>query len=127
MRYETQKLVDAWKEHGSIIVGVDFDDTIFPLTPNDYITNRCSIVQDLLIALLDLDSIILCLYTVSDNQSIQYKRTLMDLWKISPHKINNSPVSLGNGDKPFFNILLDDKAGLNETIEILQEFLTYIE
>ena len=120
MRYETIKLLEVYKEHNKIIAGVDFDDTIFPLTHEPYIINRCNEVVDLLIELKDILTI--CLYTVADDQSLEYKKSIMTMLKIKPAYINESPVKLGNGAKPFFNILLDDKAGLNETIEILIEF-----
>jgi len=124
MRYETEKLLEVLEFHNTIIVGVDFDDTIFPLSTNNYIIERCSKVVELIKSLKDV--ITICLYTVADNQSIAYKKQLMKEWEIPAAYVNESPVTLGNGAKPYFNILLDDKAGLNETIEILTEFKNYL-
>lgn len=120
MKYETEKLLEVLEFHNTIIVGVDFDDTIFPLSNNNYIIERCVKVVELIKSLKD--KITICLYTVADNQTITYKTALMRGWGISPAYVNESPIKLGNGDKPYFNILLDDKAGLNEVIEILTEF-----
>lgn len=120
MKYETEKLLEVLGYHNTIIVGLDFDDTIFPLSNNEGIKKRCEKVKDLIYSVKD--KITLCLYTVADEQSLLYKKKLMELWEIPPAYINKSPVKLGDGTKPYFNILLDDKAGLNEAIEILTEF-----
>lgn len=113
-----EKLLNAFDAHGKIIVGVDFDDTIFALDKR--YTLLCAEVRALLKAVKP-DAVI-CLYTVADNQSLQYKLELMKLWGIEPDFINESPVKLGNGVKPFFNILLDDKAGLVEAYNLLLKF-----
>jgi hypothetical protein len=121
MRYETEKLIRTFSEHRKIIIGLDFDDTIFPLTISEYIEERCARVQSL-IKSFKKEDIVLCIYTVSDNSSLKYKEFILHSLDINFDYVNRSPVIIGNGDKPFFNILLDDKAGLNESIEILTEF-----
>lgn len=125
MKYETQKLINTFNEHGFLLVGVDFDDTVFPYTDNKYIEDRCAEVRD---ALLDVRKhIVLCLYTVSDQQTMKYKMFIMRQWGLDPDYINESKVSPFKGSqKPFFNLLLDDKAGLNESLEILKEFTNHI-
>lgn len=115
---EVEKLLNVYRTHGKIIVGLDFDDTIFPL--DDSQEEICRRVRTLIELLKD--HITICLYTVADNQAIKYKLALMKFWDISPDFINESPIKLGNGDKPYFNILLDDKAGLPYTYELLREF-----
>ena len=125
MKYETQKLVNIHKEHGYILVGCDFDDTVFPFTNNKYIEDRCKVVRDLLRSIKN--DIVLCLYTVADEQSMKYKNHIMRQWDLEPAYINESKISPWKGSqKPFFNIMLDDKAGLNEAIEILTEFKDYL-
>ena len=121
MRYETQKLINIYNEHGAIIVGCDFDDTVYPFSNNKFIEDRCEVVKALLIELRD--HIKICLYTVSDPETLQYKSHIMRLYGLDPDFINDSPVGPWKDSKKlFFNILLDDKAGLNEAIEILTEF-----
>lgn len=112
------RLLKLYREHGKIIVGVDFDDTIFPF--NDWCDeDNCANLRGLLRNLKG--SIILCLYTSSDSREIKYKLALMQEWGITPDYINSSPVKFDSG-KPYFNILLDDKAGLNEATQILNQF-----
>ena len=121
MRYETETLIKIYEEHNSIIIGVDFDDTIFAFNEIEYIENRCKRVVELLLSLKM--NITICLFSVADEQSLIYKTHIMELYGIKPQYINESPVKKwGECNKPYFNILLDDKAGLNEAIEILTEF-----
>ena len=119
MLEEVKKLISIFKQHGAIIIGVDFDDTIFPL--NDKYINRCKAIRATLEEAKVCSKI--CLYTVADEQSLKYKIELMKLWGIPPDYVNESPIKLGDGSKPFFNILLDDKAGLNEAHNILKQFI----
>lgn len=120
MKKEIEKLIKIYKEHGKIIVGVDFDDTLFTFDKNNK-----QLHENVRKLLLDIKSkIILCLFTVADKQSLTYKEYIMEhCWDIKPHYINESPVKKwGNSVKPYFNILLDDKAGLPYTYNILNEF-----
>lgn len=120
MERELEKLISVYKEHKQIIVGLDFDGTIFPFEESDI--EICERVKKLIKDLHLRGKIVICLYTVADIQSIKYKIELMKLWGITPNYINESPIKLGNGDKPYFNILLDDKAGLPYTYDLLREF-----
>lgn len=65
----------------------------------------------------------LCLYSVADEQSLVYKEHIMYLYGIPVNYINSSPLDERyNSRKPYFNVQLDDKAGLNETIYTLEVF-----
>lgn len=124
------KLVTAHEQHGSLIVGVDFDDTIFPFSKNEETVKRCRSVVNLLLSLKTQlgDNLILCLYSVADEQSLVYKEHIMDLYGLKPAYINEGPLDFKWGSKkPFFNILLDDKTGLNDSIKTLRNFLNIIQ
>lgn len=113
------RLVSVYKEHGTIIVGVDFDDTIFPY--NDYTSkSECALLRRVLKSLKP--HITICLYTVADEASLKYKVALMEEWGISPDYINESPLKMPS-IKPYFNILLDDKAGLEQTTKTMKGLL----
>lgn len=122
----TDKLLKAYQEHGKIIVGVDFDDTIYPFSDDLSEEDRkhCEFRIELLKRLKK--NITICLYTCSDEASLKYKISLMKEWGISPDYVNESPVVIGNGAKPYFNLLLDDKAGLEEATRRLVEFKNLI-
>lgn len=118
-------LLKAYDEHANVIVGVDFDDTIFPFSGGEDNKNRCDSVVNLLIKLKD--DITICLFSVADKQSLIYKAHIMDLYDIKPDYVNESPVKKwGDCTKPYFNIQLDDKAGLNESLEVLEQFYKQI-
>jgi hypothetical protein len=121
MRYEVDKLLNVFDAHGSIIVGLDFDDTVFPLTNSEYVVKRCEKVRDLINS-FQPSHLVVCLYTVSDFSALEYKKSILNFYHINYSYVNKSPIKMGDGSKPFFNILLDDKAGLNESIEILTDF-----
>ena len=124
MSYELKKLLAAEKKYGKIVVGVDFDDTIFPLDDNQYNVDRCFAVRRLLTGLIAQDRAVLCLWTVAEDWSMMYKKHIITQYGLKMDYFNESPIVHGkNIRKPHFNILLDDKAGLNETIKILEEFI----
>ena len=114
-------LMKVYEEHKQIIVGVDFDDTVFPL--NEEFSDRCYEVRNLLRALKNGGKIVICLWTIANEQEMKYKVEIMKLWGIQPNYINESPVEFGVGvKKPYFNLLLDDKAGLLYTKDLLEQF-----
>jgi hypothetical protein len=45
---------------------------------------------------------------------------------LTPDYINESPIKYDDTVKPYFNLLLDDKAGLNEAFDRLIGFNEYI-
>ena len=121
MNYELQKLLDAEKKYGKIVIGLDFDDTIFPLEEDSYVIDRCKLVRETILKIQDRADI--CLWTVAADWSIKYKIYITKSFGIHVDYVNESPIEFGvEIRKPHFNILLDDKAGLNETIKLLQEF-----
>jgi len=121
MNYDLKKLLDAEKKYGKIIVGLDFDNTIFPLEDDPYVIERCQIVRETIKSIQDRAQI--CLWTVAADWSIRYKIHITENYGINVDYINESPIDFGAEiRKPHFNILLDDKAGLNETIETLKAF-----
>ena len=118
-----EQLLAVYEKHGKIIVGVDFDDTVFPFNKNEANAKRCNEVVKLLKKLKDRGMAIICLFSVADAQSLVYKEHIMDLYGIKPDYINESPMqNWGKCTKPYFNIQLDDKAGLNATLATITEF-----
>tara|TARA_R110000772_G_scaffold54130_1_gene123558 strand:- start:71023 stop:71421 length:399 start_codon:yes stop_codon:yes gene_type:complete len=114
-----KKLLEAYDKHGHLIIGVDFDNTIYPLDKKR--EEICHSVRELLKECKEHSK--LCLYTVADENSLRYKATIMGLWGIPPDYINESPIQKwGYCVKPYFNILLDDKAGLTEAFNLLKQF-----
>ena len=118
------QLISVYEKHGKIIIGLDFDDTIFPFNKSVANINRCNDVVETVKAIKE--AAIICLWSVADAQTLVYKAHIMELYGIKPDYVNESPVvKWGPCNKPYFNIQLDDKAGLNETLETLTNFIHY--
>lgn len=104
-----------YEEHKNIILGLDFDNTIFAL--DDSYKEVCTKVMDKLLDLKSKYALVICLFTVTDEQSLKYKLEILKSHGIGPHYINESPVKPhGDCKKPYFNLYLDDKAGLESAL-----------
>lgn len=116
------KLVAQWKLHGKLIVAFDFDDTVFPYST----VHKTPVIRRTIKALQDAKNQghTLVLFTCRDSQ--EDTRMYCDINGIGYDYFNESPVPTGNG-KIFYNVFLDDKCGLRETVTELQIALHEIE
>jgi len=112
------RLVKEWKEHGKIIVAVDFDDTISqwnldPFDPTDVI--------DVLNVAKETGAYIV-IFTACRPDRYDEIKTYCDSVGLEIDTINKTPISLpyGNDSKIYANIFIDDRAGLNESLNILE-------
>lgn len=104
---------DAAKHDGKLIIAYDFDNTVYDIHGKGYTFTYVA-------ALLERASkhTLIC-YTASDDE--EFVRGYLMRNKIPFDMINASPV--GNGKKLYYNILLDDRAGLDSACRILHNFL----
>lgn len=114
-----KRLISEYERYKTLIVGFDFDNTVFDYHENggDY-----SEVIDLLRKCKKLN-FILCLFTVGDRLDWKYK--VCSRLGITPDYINESPIKFEGGGKPYFNILLDDRAGLESAYNTLKQIVEY--
>lgn len=116
------RLCKEVNKYGKLIIGFDFDNTIF-----DYHNNGGNYSE--VISLLQEcknQGHVLCLYTSeSDSKKLEWKIDYCKHFNIEPNYVNESPV-LREASKPFFNILLDDRAGLEESYMILKKVVKYV-
>lgn len=121
--YCESRLLAEIDKYGKLVIGFDFDNTIF-----DYHNNGGNYSQ--VISLLQRckkAGHTLCLYTSeSDPAKLHWKVEYCRNFKIEPDYINTSPI-LPESPKPFFSILLDDRAGLEESYKILKNVIDYVE
>lgn len=100
--------------HGGLIVALDFDNTIY-----DY--HEIGDTYPKLIALMqwikEKTDFKILLFTAREEQMLTDAIDYCIAHGFKPDYINDSPVL--NTRKPFYNILLDDRAGLQEAYEIL--------
>ena len=115
-----ERLLQEYRKYKTLIVGFDFDNTIFDFHQNggDY-----SEVIELLRECRRL-RFNLCLFTIEDRMDWKYKECCK--LGIKPDYVNESPVVFENGgNKPYFNIFLDDRAGLESAYRILKQVVEY--
>lgn len=118
------RLVEEWKQHGKIIIGVDFDDTISPwrMHREDDIANLG--ISRILSAAHYTGAYIVCFTACNVDRYDEIKNRFKTL-HLPLDSINTTPIDLpyGNNTKIYANIFLDDRAGLYESLKILETAL----
>ena len=117
------RLTREWIKHGTIIVGVDFDDTIYDCHHNGFQFPYITYV----LRTAKAAGVTLCVWTANPD-----KELVDDVWKgmkITYDYYNDSPILLHPYQvKPYFNLLLDDRAGLGAALATLNRaMLAYSE
>lgn len=117
----TMRLLDDYKKHGNLIVAFDFDNTIY-----DYHDTGASFscVENLLRECSEL-GFTMILFTANENkEKLDFCKLFCSQCGIRIDYINESPVM--NTRKPYYNILLDDRAGLEEAYKTLRYLVEII-
>ena len=115
------RLIEEYEKYHNLIIGFDFDNTICGLN-NEIVSKVILLLQE-----CKKLGFTLCLYTISTSDEwLAWKVKYCEYFGISPDYVNDSPVLRGDR-KPFFNILLDDRAGLNEACRYLKNVVNYIQ
>lgn len=111
----TEKLLKIIKKHKTLVIGVDYDNTI-----QDY--NSKYFYEDIvdLVKLAKSKGHIICIWTANTQPTIV--KMMLAYQGIPYDYFNNSPI-MNSSRKPHFNILLDDVAGLNEAYHTLNHVL----
>lgn len=120
-RIETyvNRLVEEWKQHGKIIISVDYDDTLYPwkLGNNSDINRTIRLVQEAYNT-----GAYVVIFTASEPERHQEIQDHCEKIRLPINSINKNPISLpyGNNGKIYYNINLCDRSGLNEALDILE-------
>lgn len=115
------RLVEEYDKHKKLVIGFDFDNTIFDVHNKGY---DVSYVIKLLKQAKEL-GFILCLHTAELRDDwLEWKVKYCEHYGIKPDYVNESPLLPGT-KKPFFNLLIDDRAGLNEACNLLNNIIAY--
>ena len=117
--YRLKKIIRNYESHNNIVVGVDFDFTLV-----DAVTNET--YQDIVQILKrgQRKEVIYCVWTANDNDAyVKFKWIEAGL---EFQYYNESPINQCSR-KPHFNILLDDSAGLKESLDLFVSFLDYLD
>lgn len=122
-KYLLNRLKCEYHKYKKLVIGFDFDNTIFD------VHNEGIDCSDIISLLQEAKKIgfILCLYTAELRSDwLDWKVKYCEHFGIKPDYVNESPLLQGT-DKPFFNLLLDDRAGLQSAFSILQKVIKYAE
>jgi hypothetical protein len=108
------RLMKEWDAHDGLVIGVDFDDTI-----NDYHGQGFTFPRTILaIQQAQYLGCTICSWTANDQTDIQEAYKALGI-TIDHH--NSSPIDIGKkSPKPYFNLLLDDRAGLGSALTALE-------
>lgn len=114
------RLFTEWKQHGKIIISVDYDDTVFNYSLNNHIR------QEKVISSLKEAKKIGCyivIFTASANSRHDEIRKHCKSIGLEIDCINTNPIPLpyGNEGKIYYNINLCDRSGLKESLKILNK------
>ena len=112
-----KRLLEEYHKYGKLIVAFDFDNTIYDYHNNggDY-----SEVISLLRKCAALSFKLILFTTEEDDEKLQWKvETCAELLNTKEILVNKSNL-FPHAVKPYYNILLDDRAGLEESYEILK-------
>ncbi len=112
----TIRLFNDYEKHGNLIVAFDFDNTIF-----NYHGTADRTFFDVIHLLQECSALgfTMVLFTANeDDEKLNFCRTYCRNMEIRIDYVNESPVM--NTRKPYYNILLDDRAGLEEAYGILK-------
>ena len=108
------RLLNEWKKHNSIIIGVDFDGTMYDCHRENF-SFPCLIQTIKRAQSLGAK---LCVWTANADKEL-VERTWNELG-LAYDYYNESPVKIhDNQIKPYFNLLLDDRAGLGSALHVL--------
>lgn len=120
-----KRLYEEYKTHGKLIVALDFDDTIFDFHNAghyyDCVKTTIKRCQKL--------GFYVVLFTGTAKEKWPSQLEYLDKKGIHVTCVNQNPIPLpfGNDGKIYYNILLDDRAGLGQSLKILNEVLNRIE
>lgn len=107
--------------HKKLVIGFDFDNTIFD------VHNRGGDYSQVIKVLQECKKLgwTLCLYTAELREDwLKWKVDYCKHFGIEPDYVNESPL-IKRTKKPFFNLLLDDRAGLEEAYTLLVNVIDY--
>lgn len=114
-----ERLIREWLLHGKIVVACDFDDTIFPWGDVDPKLLRRAIN---IVILAQSVGIYLTIWSACAPARFDEIREWCHRAKIHVDSINENPIPLpyGNHRKMYYNHLLDDRAGLEQALDMLE-------
>jgi hypothetical protein len=114
------KLKDVYDTHGNIILAVDFDDTIYDWKSVDL---SCDYVIDLVKRCQEKLNAKVMLFTCRIDHHLDFAHRHCEEVGLKLWASNHNPDHGPTAGKPFYNVLLDDKACLENVCQVLELLL----
>ena len=118
-KQQYKRLLTNYRTHGNVIVAFDFDNTLYDF-------HQVGDAYPKLIEMLqECDSLgfeIMCFTANSDTELV---RTTLASYGIYKYGLNKSSVSF-DSVKPYYSILLDDRAGLKSAYKTLNKLIKHV-
>lgn len=117
-----ERLEEEWTQYGKIIIACDFDDTISPWKLKGFDPKR--VIEVLKVA--KQTGAYITIFTACNEERYEEIRKYCSDKGLEIDSINKTPIDLpyGKNGKVYANVFIDDRAGLNEALNIL-EFAMY--
>lgn len=118
------RLKTEYKKYGYLVIAYDFDDTVHalhnPVCESTIIPTINTIKR---LEKIFHNTCTFIVFTCRPEEEYEYVKSFLNSRDIPYHYINeNDPkINLKTSNKIFYNIFLEDRAGLQETIEILNK------
>jgi hydroxymethylpyrimidine pyrophosphatase-like HAD family hydrolase len=118
------RLYNEWTRHPKLLIACDFDDTIYDFHNNN---TEHKMVIELLKKCNELGFYV-TLFTASKPERYEFMRNHMKELGVKIDAINENVIELkyGNNGKIYYNILLDDRAGLGQAYTVLSSVIEMI-
>lgn len=105
----TERLIEEWKKYGEIVIAFDFDNTVYDYHKKGHSYNQ---VINLLRECKELGAHLI-LFTARRDDEMEFVEGYLKGKNIPYDSINKDPAFVKTpGKKVYYNILLDDRAGL---------------
>ena len=114
------RLYNEWKQHGKIVLSLDYDSTLFPYHTID---NQDDIDRTIHLAKLARETgAYIVIFTASDPSRYPEIMEYCQKIGIQVDSINKNPIDLpyGTNGKIYYNINICDRSGIYEALDILE-------
>jgi hypothetical protein len=117
------RLIKEWKEHGELIIAYDFDNTVYDYHKEGH--NYHEVIQ--LLRECKEYGAYLIVFTAAEDERHDFVKNFLGINDIPWDAINkNKPGLPFKGRKIYYNVLLDDRAGLESAVWALKMALMYL-
>jgi hypothetical protein len=117
-----ERLIKEWLEHGKIVLAVDFDDTIYGWGFKDFKSNVMFSKTIQIIKMAQKLGCYVSIWSACAPDRYDEIRNYAKFNQFVIDSINENPIPLpyGNNRKMYYNHLLDDRAGLEQALSVLE-------